>query len=56
LFRRSDEWDTVFKAFPELATVCIERAQTEGDQEIIPQIERMVRAHEPLGEDEIAWL
>jgi predicted kinase len=52
---RSDEWDTVFKVTNTPAEVCLERARAEGDQAIIPIIERMAKEHEPLGEDEIAW-
>jgi AAA domain len=52
---RSEEWDTVFKVIPESELVCYMRAGEVGDAEIVPIIERMAAAHEPLGEDEIAW-
>jgi hypothetical protein len=45
----------VFKVIPESELVCYMRAGEVGDAEIVPIIERMAAAHEPLGEDEIAW-
>ena len=52
---RSKEWDLVFKVVSTPAEVCIERAQRENDQAIIPVIERMANEHDRLGEEEIAW-
>jgi predicted kinase len=53
---RSKDWDVVFNVIPTDAATCIERAEAEGDQDIIPVITRMADEHEPLGEDEKEWL
>jgi len=44
----SSEWDIYFKVFYVTAAECIARAKAEGDDEIIPVIERMQKQHEAL--------
>lgn len=52
---RSKEWDVVFKVIPEDASTCMERAQSEGREDLFAIIGRMAVEHEPLEGDEIEW-
>lgn len=49
------EWATFFKMIDTPADVCIERAKVEGDDQIIPVIERMAESFERLEDDESRW-
>jgi len=49
------EWTTYFKLIDTPKEVCIERAQAEGDTEIVSVIERMAEQFEPLGDDYLLW-
>lgn len=51
---QSPHWDTLFEVIDTPAAVCIERAQAEDRQDIVPTIIRMAHEHEPLGDDERA--
>lgn len=44
----SELWERQFQVIDTSATVCIERANSEGDKEIIPVIERMGKQFEPV--------
>jgi predicted kinase len=52
---QTDEWQTRFSVVDATKEVCIERANREGDDEIIAVIHRMASQFEPLGEGELAW-
>jgi predicted kinase len=52
---QSREWATFFKVMDTPKEVCLERAISENDMEILPIIERMAEQFEPLGEDENLW-
>lgn len=49
------EWSLYFKVIDTPPDVCIERARAEGDEAIIPTIERMAAQHLPLRSDEQVW-
>jgi len=49
---KSDRWRRRFVLVPTPREVCIERAKAEGDEYIIPIIEKMSDQFEPVGEDE----
>lgn len=51
----SDEWATYYKPVPTPADACRARAEAAGDAEIIPVIDRMAAAYEPLGPDDRLW-
>lgn len=48
-------WETFFKVIDTPKEICLARAQQEGDEEIIPVIERMAAQFEPLPKDEKVW-
>jgi predicted kinase len=52
---RSVEWETYFKVIDTPKGVCLYRAISENDTEIIPVIERMAAGYEPLEADEREW-
>lgn len=52
---RSVEWETFFKVVDTPKEVCLERATSENDGDIIPVIERMAAQYEPLSADEREW-
>jgi predicted kinase len=52
---QSKEWTTFFKVMDTEPGVCLERAEKEGDTEIVPVIERMAARYEPLNTDEKQW-
>jgi predicted kinase len=51
----SPDWATFYRVVDTPADVCVERARAERDEEIIPIIERMAKAAEPLHESERVW-
>lgn len=58
--KRRDEWvdrwwNTTFALVATPAETCVARAEMEGDQEIIPVIQRMADGWEDLGADEARW-
>lgn len=48
-------WYTVFKVIPTEMDICLNRATNEGDDEIMPIIQRMWIQYERLAEDEQLW-
>jgi predicted kinase len=48
-------WRTVFVLFDLSAEECCQRARDEGDEAIIPVIERMATEREPIGEGPIGY-
>lgn len=50
---QSKEWKTYFKVIDTPANVCLDRARAEGDEYIMPVIERMAVQHEGLQVDEL---
>ena len=52
---RSPDWGTFFKYIDTPESVCLDRAMSEKDDEIVPVIQRMAAQFEPLGEDELRW-
>lgn len=52
---RSREWGTFWKVIGTGKDECLARAGAEGDEEIVPVIERMAGQWEPLGSDEPLW-
>ena len=46
----SDRWQTSVRVIDTPAAVCLERARREGDDEIVPIIERMAEQYEPPDE------
>jgi predicted kinase len=52
---QSRDWQTFFKVIDTPKEVCLERATTEGDSEIIPVIERMAEQFELPSDDEERW-
>ena len=52
---RSVEWETYFKVIDTSPEVCLNRAVSENDSDIIPVIERMVAQFESLEADEREW-
>lgn len=52
---QSKEWTTCFKVINTPSRICLERARAEGDEYIVPVIERMVAEHETLHADELGW-
>ncbi len=50
---QSIEWKTFFKIIDTPARVCLDRAKAEGDEYIVPVIERMAAQYEGLQNDEI---
>lgn len=49
---QSKEWKTYFKVIDTPASVCLDRARAEGDEYIMPVIERMAAQYEGLQVDE----
>lgn len=52
---RSEEWGTFFHHVDTPKDVCLQRAISAGDDEIIDVIHRMAAQYEPLGDDEPRW-
>jgi glyoxylase I family protein len=52
---QSKDWVTFFKVIDTQAKICLERAASQGDGEIVPVIERMAAQYEPLDQDEKQW-
>ena len=46
-------WKRMYHTVDTSKKVCIQRAVTEGDEEIVPVIERMAEAFEPVEPDEL---
>ncbi len=53
---KSEEWSTYFKHVPTPEDVCIERALSLDDPDIIPIIEYMSSVFEPLEHDEGVYI
>lgn len=51
----SKEWETYWHLIDTPKETCLERARATNDAEIVPVIERMAAAWEPLGQDERRW-
>ena len=51
-FWKDKGWRCVLKPIETSKEICLKRAESEGDLEIIPVIERMAMQYEPLTEDE----
>lgn len=51
---KSKDWETIFKVIDTPDYQCVDRAIAEGNETILPVIERMSHEHEPLGDDERA--
>ena len=51
---RSDAWERAFHVLETDAEICRQRTRDAGDHEIVPVIDRMARAWEPLGDDELS--
>lgn len=51
----SPDWAVYYKVFATPADVCRARAEALGDTEILPVIDRMAAAAEPLGPDDRLW-
>ena len=52
VWQTDEEWATVFKVFDATPEICVDRARTQRDEEIVPVIRRMASEHEPLQDDE----
>lgn len=48
-------WSTFFKVIDTPAAICIERARAALDEALVPVIERMSEAYEPLSADAPRW-
>jgi len=51
-FWKDKNWRCVFKVIDTSKEICLKRAESKGDTEIIPVIERMATQFEPLTADE----
>lgn len=49
------EWATLFKTINTPKEECVTRARAEGDEEIVPVIERMDSDYEPLDDSCLRW-
>lgn len=54
-WRSNGEWGLFFKHIATDQSTCLQRAALERDEEIVPVINRMAAAFEPLGPDEELW-
>lgn len=52
---QGSEWTTLFMECDASAELCIQRAKSADDEEIIPVIERMEKQAEPLSPTELRW-
>ncbi len=52
---RHPDWSLYFKVIATSVDECIKRAKAEGDEQIIPVIDRQDAEHQPLAYDEDEW-